>query len=122
MESNLFTENEEKIMQQEWLILEITEQICALMEEKGINKAELAKKLGKSKGYVTQLLDGRANMTLRTVSDVFFVLNSSLMVDTKPLGYHVSPKFSNNFVVSNFQFSKSTVQKTKTDNKFRMAS
>lgn len=70
---------------QEKLILEVTELICELMEQKGINKAELARKLGRSKSNVTQLLDGTTNMTLRTVSDTLLALDSKLAVSLVPL-------------------------------------
>lgn len=82
-----FTCSEEgmKLFQQERIILETTELICKIMEERSINKAELAMKLGRSKGYITQLLDGSANMTLRTISDVMWALNGSLYVEAGPL-------------------------------------
>lgn len=66
--------------QRERAILEVTELICALMEKRAVNKSELARRLSTSKGYITQLLDGRTNMTLRTVSDVMWALDSSLHV------------------------------------------
>lgn len=78
---------EMRLFQQEWLILEVTEVVANVMEEKGIRKKDLAEELGRSKGYVTQLLDGRANMTLRTISDVMWALGCSLSVDARPLGF-----------------------------------
>lgn len=69
-----------KLLQQERTILELTELVCAVLEEEGISRAELARRLGKTRGWVTQLLDGEANMTLRTVSDVFTVLGKQLRV------------------------------------------
>jgi transcriptional regulator with XRE-family HTH domain len=80
--------DEMRLFQQEWLILEVTELIASLMEEKGIRKKDMAEELGRSKGYVTQLLDGRANMTLRTVSDVMWALGCSLEVDAKAIGFN----------------------------------
>jgi len=74
-----------KAFQQERLILEVTELISRRMEEQGVSKAQLAERLGKTKGYITQLLDGRANMTLRTVSDVLFVLGRTLVASDVPL-------------------------------------
>ncbi len=74
-----------KFYLQEKLILEITELISELMEEKGIRKIDLAQKLGRSKGYITQLLDGRANMTLKTISDVMWALESDLFMNSEPL-------------------------------------
>ncbi len=86
--NELNSDSEEmRLYQQEWLILEVTELIAELMEKKGIKKNKLAQLLGKSKGYITQLLDGRANMTLRTVADVMWALDSSLGVSSQSLGF-----------------------------------
>jgi transcriptional regulator with XRE-family HTH domain len=63
-----------RIFQQERAIYEVTEQLETLMRELGINRSELAKRLGKTKGWVTQLLDGQANKTIRTIADAFAVL------------------------------------------------
>lgn len=85
---NLAYDSEEmKLYLQEKLILEVTECIADFMQRKGIKKSELAKKLDKTKGYITQLLNGRANMTLRTVADVMWALDCSLTVDVHPLGF-----------------------------------
>jgi len=59
-----------RLFKQEQAILEVTEFICGQMEAKGISRSELARRLGKTKGYITQLLDGRTNMTVRTIADV----------------------------------------------------
>jgi len=84
--SEQFTKTDDmKLYQQERIIFEVTELVCKLMEQKEINKTELSNKLKKSKGYVTQLLNGTANMTLRTISDVMWVLDSSLHVEAGPL-------------------------------------
>lgn len=55
---------------QDEAILDTTELICRLMKEQGVTRAELAKRLGTTKGNVTQMLDGSRNLTIRTVSDV----------------------------------------------------
>lgn len=65
---------------QEELILDVTERICELMEQQGVSRSELARRLGKTKGYVTQLLDGRTNMTIRTICDVFDALGRTVCV------------------------------------------
>lgn len=70
---------------QEKLIFDTTEVISKLMEKKKVNKTQLADLLGRSKGYVTQLLNGRANMTLRTISNVFVALEAQLNISTSPL-------------------------------------
>lgn len=58
-------------------ILEVTELICELMEREGVRRIDLADRLGKTKGYITQLLEGR-NMTIRTISDICFALGFEL--------------------------------------------
>ncbi len=67
-----------RLYQQERAILEATELICKIMDDAGVSRSQLAERLGKSKGYVTQLLDGHANMTIRTLSDVFTALSRTL--------------------------------------------
>jgi transcriptional regulator with XRE-family HTH domain len=63
-----------RLYQQERAIFEVTDLIESVMEEQGISRTKLAELLGKTKGWVTQLLDGEANKTIRTVADVFAVL------------------------------------------------
>jgi transcriptional regulator with XRE-family HTH domain len=72
------TKEGKRLLQQERAILEVTELICAIMDESGVSKTELAGRLGKSKGYISQILDGTANMTIRTIADVFTVLGKRL--------------------------------------------
>jgi transcriptional regulator with XRE-family HTH domain len=93
------TPDDMRLFQQERAILETTEQICALMDEKGLAKSDLARKLGKSKGYITQLLSGQANMTLRTISDVFWALDSNLYISAGPLSLNTAARNSTQFVL-----------------------
>lgn len=70
---------------QERTLFDTANVVCELMTEAGVSRSELANRLGKSKGYITQLLDGRANMTLRTVSDVFVALGRQFHPAHSPL-------------------------------------
>lgn len=79
-----------RLYQQERAIQEVTDLVCQIMEEEKISRAELARRLGKSKGYVTQLLDGRTNMTVRTLSDVFLALNHVIHFQDGPVDATVS--------------------------------
>ena len=56
-----------------------------------MSRSELAKRLDRTKGYITQLLDGRANMTVRTISDVFTALDRAVHFQDGPLRATVSP-------------------------------
>ncbi len=59
-----------RMLEQEILVVSATELISQLLEEKSVSRAELARRIGKSKAFVTQILRGRHNMTLRTLADL----------------------------------------------------
>jgi len=63
-----------RLMAQGDLIMEVTETLCELLEKEKVSRKELAERLGKSKGFVSQLLGGGRNLTLRTVADILHVL------------------------------------------------
>ena len=71
-----YLEDEEfrRLFAQEDLIMEVTETLCELLEKEKVSRKELADRLGKTKGFVTQLLNGGRNLTLRTVADILHVL------------------------------------------------
>lgn len=75
----------ERLVEEESLILEATEMIEELLELAGTNRKELADRLGKSKGFVTQILAGDRNMTLRTLADFAFALEHRVKVAAAPL-------------------------------------
>jgi transcriptional regulator with XRE-family HTH domain len=74
-----------RVFQQESLAFEATEMICTLLKHEGIPKAELAKRIGKSKAYVTQVLSGARNMTLHTFADFAFALGHKVDINPIPL-------------------------------------
>jgi ribosome-binding protein aMBF1 (putative translation factor) len=97
MTKSLIEQNAEKsntlpLLQQERLIIEVAHLICKAMEEKQINRSQLANKLGKSKGWITQILHADANLTIRTIADIFTAMGERLVLskqnlleDEKPL-------------------------------------
>src|ERR1700681_2395433 len=53
-----------------WLagpVTDFTEDLCTLMDEREITRAELALRIGSSRAYITTLLGGTANSTLTTM-------------------------------------------------------
>lgn len=66
----------------ESLVTEAAEVVAKLMSERGVSKAELARKLGKSRAWVTQLLSGEANMTVRTLAEVVYALDAEVKLET----------------------------------------
>ncbi len=69
-----------RLYEQERLLVEVTELLTQVMEKKGMSRAQLAHKLGKSKAFVTQVLRGNHNMTLRTLADLFGAMEHQLFV------------------------------------------
>ncbi|HSF42148.1 MAG TPA: helix-turn-helix transcriptional regulator [Thermoanaerobaculia bacterium] len=61
-------------------IIEFTEGLCRRMEEKKISKAELARRMGTSRAYITRLLGGDANFTLGTMVKLALAVDGSLEV------------------------------------------
>ena len=59
-----------RMLRQEELILDVTERFEALLMDKAVSRTELARRLGRSKAFVTQLLAGDRNLTLRTIADL----------------------------------------------------
>lgn len=71
-------------LRQEELIIEVTEALACALYETGITQTELAAKLGKSKGYVSQILGGGKNLTLRTLADVAGALECEVKIELQP--------------------------------------
>jgi len=77
-----------KLLAQEELILEVTETICELLENEKVSRKGLADRLGKTKGFVSQLLSGGRNLTLRTVADILHVLGYKVALKPDKLVTH----------------------------------
>lgn len=65
----------DRLVRQERLILDVTERFAQALEEEGVTKAELARRLGRTPGFVSQVLAGGKNLTLRTIADVAAALS-----------------------------------------------
>jgi len=59
-------------------LFRVTEDVLVAMEDLGVTKSELARRLGKSKPRITQLLSGSSNMTIGTLSDIAVELGLNL--------------------------------------------
>lgn len=69
-----FSRAENRALAREKLIYNVTEDLLVLLEKVGVSKVELSRRLGRSRAYVSQLLDGSRNMTLGTLADICFAL------------------------------------------------
>ena len=68
-------ENFDRLVRQEELILEVTEKLALALDEAGITRTELAGRLGRTPGYVSQVFAGGRNLTLQTVADIAAALS-----------------------------------------------
>jgi transcriptional regulator with XRE-family HTH domain len=75
----------QRLVEQETLIADAGEIVCELLEAQGIERKELARRLGKTKGFVTQILSGERNMTLRSLADLAYALDHRVELRYAPL-------------------------------------
>lgn len=57
------------------------EAIFEAMEKREISRAELARRLGKSRPYITKLLSGEENLSIETLAKIFRVLDCEFRID-----------------------------------------
>ncbi|MFT4929423.1 MAG: plasmid maintenance system antidote protein VapI [Phenylobacterium sp.] len=69
-----FSDAVKRTSAREDLVYNVTEDLLVILEDMNISKKELARRLGKSRSYVTQILSGSRNMTLGTLSDICYAL------------------------------------------------
>jgi len=80
LSSSNLTPEQIRIRQQEALMFQVTELIALAMEQGKISRSKLADLLGTSRAYITQILDGNSNLTLKTLADVFTSMDRELCV------------------------------------------
>ena len=66
-------------------VIEFTEDLCRIMKEKRVSRAELARRIGTSRAYITRLLGGGANFTLLTMVKLAMALDGAVHI-------HISDK------------------------------
>ena len=69
-----------RLLRQEELILEVTEALAEALQREGIKRTQLAARIGRSKAFVSQILAGKRNLTLRTIADVADALRCRIKV------------------------------------------
>lgn len=70
-------------LRQEELILDATEALARALRSSGLTQSELAARLGKTKGFVSQILGGGKNLTLRTLADVAGALGCKVQIQLR---------------------------------------
>jgi len=79
-----------RLLSVEALVAEASEVIARLMDEQNISKADLARRMNKSRAWVTQLLSGSANMTVRTLAELAYTLGAEVKLQAQPPSWKVS--------------------------------
>ncbi len=97
--------------------LDFVEELTVLMEEYGISKANLARRLNKSKPYVTKLLSGKDsnNVTLKTMVEAFMVFDRKPKITSEPLIKEAKP--AKNVIYPNWRNAERSVIKIATKTK-----
>lgn len=83
-------------------ILDFTEELSRLMDEEGVSRAELARRIGASPAYITKVLRGNVNFTLTTMTKLARALERVVRVHLSPEGVLVSwddKKVSRNVII-----------------------
>lgn len=101
-------------------IMDVTESICAILEQKNMDRKDLARNMNKSKGYISQLLNGDRNMTLATLTEICHALGCKPSIKFKKHEDHVvfedsfkvdspvepEPDYPEDEIKCNFEFKK----------------
>lgn len=67
-------------------ILDFTEDLCRLMDEKDVSRAELARRIETSPAYITKILRGNSNFTLSSMVRIAMALDSEVRIHLSPRG------------------------------------
>lgn len=70
----------DRLVARESLVMNVTEDLLVALEDQGISQKELARRLGKSKSFVSQVLSGARNMTLATLSNFAHAMGYTVVV------------------------------------------
>jgi len=63
---------------------DVAARIIALMEAQGLTQRELAAKVGKRESYVSRVLGGGVNLTLKTIAEFEAALGADILVLPEP--------------------------------------
>ena len=83
--SKVVTDPQKRRYAQNSLIVDTAVAIDKALEIAGLSQKDLAQRLGKTEGYVSQVLSGGANLTLRTLADFAYGLNCSVDIGLSPV-------------------------------------
>lgn len=62
------------------ILLDVGENIALFMEEKNLSRAQMAQRLGVSRAYITKILNGNPNLTIKSLLRLSDVLEKDLQI------------------------------------------
>jgi transcriptional regulator with XRE-family HTH domain len=68
----------------EKVLFDVAEQVCKLIESQGVSRSELAQRLAVTPAYVTKLLSGNPNLTIKTLLKLSDALGQTLDIRFAP--------------------------------------
>ena len=68
----------------EKILIQLGEDICRFMRDQQISRAEVAERLGVSRAYVTKVLNGNPNLTIKTLLKLSDALGRELAIHFVP--------------------------------------
>jgi transcriptional regulator with XRE-family HTH domain len=78
LERELPDPEQQRAYARERVIVAVTEALQEAMDDANLRRSDLAELLGKTKGHISQVLNGHRNMTLSTVGDVLWACGKEL--------------------------------------------
>jgi len=74
-----------RVFEEEVLVGEATDTVIGLLESLGLPRKELARRLGVSRGRVSQILSGEENLTLRSLGALGWALGMRFQLTPTPM-------------------------------------
>jgi transcriptional regulator with XRE-family HTH domain len=85
--AQLPNESEQRLYARDAAMLAATAAVVRRLEEQGISRAQVAERIGRTKGFVSQVLSGARNMTLATLADLLWAAGYEVRdIESRPLG------------------------------------
>ena len=78
-------EKHDEEMAQVRAVLDASILISEALHEKNMSQNELAELIGVSKGYVSRLLSGSENVSLKNIARILHLLGKEIVIETKPV-------------------------------------
>jgi len=69
---------------------ELYRQVTEFMKQEGVNQTQLAEKLGVSKGYISQIMKGEFNYTLKKLIELSMAIGKIPRIDYKDIDEVIS--------------------------------